>query len=289
VAAELALLVAVLYVPLVIGSLYLGWLAIARERIHESNHYALYTEGDQTEALEEKGEVHQQFFREFTGHVAVTEGDAEDYEIPGPDELRKLFEAYTEPIHYRNVSAHGSFSLVNGRVVYNESIRVDEGYRIRPEGELVNSWRLLEDNIPENCTRHLQDYLRRRMATSLYEHSWIHDELSIVKGDEKHAAWNRKVPGDNPARDQWRPEAAIRWEKTREARDSMPPGAEPRSWVGCPATFPDPGLDYDFDYWHPSEGPQPQDDQSDGTTPSPAPAPGSSPQPSPPASGGGQP
>lgn len=258
VAAELALLVAFIYVPMIIGAIYLSWLALARGRVHEANHYAIYAEGDQSELLEEKGEVSQEFFREFTGNVRVDEGDADEPDVPGPGELRKLFEAYTEPIHYRNVSAHGSYHLVGGRVIYRESIRVREGYRIRPEGQLVNSWRLLDDNIPEDVTRHLQEYLRRRTAHSVYEHSWIHDDLDVVAGDEKVGPWNLKVPSEGATRDQWNPEAVIRWEKTRMIGDQAPPAAEQRSWVGSPLLFPYP--DPTADYWHPSEGTPPADD-----------------------------
>ena len=255
VAAELALLVAFVYVPLSIGSIYIGWLAVARERVHESNHYAIYTEGDQSEGLEDHGEVHDQFFREFTGDVRVDDVDAEEPNIPGPNELRDLFEAFTEPIHYRNVSAHGSFHLVGGRVVYSETIHVSEGYRIRPEGELVNSWRLLEDNIPEDLTQHLQEFLRRRAARTVYEHSWVHDDLDVVAGDERVGGWNLDIPSTEATQDQWHPEAAVRWDKTRMTGDQTPPAAEQRTWIGAPLAFP--GYDPTSDYWVPSEGTPP--------------------------------
>jgi hypothetical protein len=253
VAAELALLVAFVYVPLSIGAIYIGWLAVARGQVHQANHYAIYAEGDQSEALQERGQVTDEFFPEFTGNVSVEEGDAEEPDIPGDNELRDLFNAFTEPIHYRNVSAHGSFHLVGGRVVYRESINVSEGWRIRPEGQLVNSWRLLDDNIPEDLTRYLQDYLRRRAARSVYEHSWVHDDLDVVAGDEDVGPWNLEVPSDTATQDQWHPEAAVRWDKTRMVGDQQPPAAEQRAWIGTPSIFPDPQPT--DDYWHPCEGP----------------------------------
>lgn len=263
VAAELALLVAAVYVPLIIGALYMGWLALARGRIHEANHYAIYVEGSQSEDLEERGELTQAFFPEFTGSLRAVEDDAEEPNIPADDELRKLFEAYTEPIHYRNVSARGSFRLVGGRVVYRENIHVDEGERIRPEGQLVLDWRLLEDNIPGDLTTYLQDYLRRRMAHSGYEHSWVHDEDKVVAGGDGVEAWNLDVPNEaaRQLKDQWHPEAAIRWTKSRMCGDQSPPAAQQRAWIGTPAMFP--GAEPSEDFWHASDGPPPRDGDPD--------------------------
>lgn len=257
VAAELALLVAFVYIPLILGAIYVGWLALARERIHQANHYAIYADGSQNEFLADRGEITAEFFPEFTGNVRVTEDDAPEPNIPGDDELRKLFEAYTEPIHYRNVSAHGSFHLVGGRVVYRENIRVDEGTRIRPEGQLVLDWRLLEDNIPQNLTAYLQDYLRRRTAHTAYEHSWVHDEDEVVAGGGDVAGWNLNVPDEGvpDLKDQWHPEAAIRWTKSRMTGDQTPPAARERAWIGTPSIFPD--AEPNADFWEPCEGPPP--------------------------------
>ena len=263
VATELALLVAAVYVPLIIGGIYLGWLALARERVQQAHHYALYAEGDQTEAFGDQGEVTQHFFREFTGDLQLDETEADPPDIPEDGLIRDLFEAYTEPIYYHNVSAHGSFHLVNGRVVYQEHVQESEGYSVRPEGEIVNAFRLLEDNIPENITDHLQEYLRRRKVQGVYLHSWRFDESAALSrgGDDiirkeppPVRPFNLRVPhGPGAAPDQWEPEAAIRWEKTRMIGDQDPPAASQRARVGCPPFFP-PG-DNARDFWHPCEGP----------------------------------
>jgi len=253
VAAEMALLVFFVYVPLVIGALYIAWLAVGRQRVHETNHYALLGEGDQSEQLAERGDMTTEFFREFTGQVEVQEDPGDDPDVPGDDELRDLWDEFTKPIHYRNVSAHGSFHLVGGRVVYRESVHVSEGYRIRPEGQCVEKWNLLADNIPENVTDFLQEYLIRRKVHSFYRHSWIHDDTDVVAGGGGVAGWNLQVPVDDPTKPVWTPETATRGDKTREARDQRPPAASLRQTIGTPLQFPD--AEPSDDFWHPCEGP----------------------------------
>jgi Flp pilus assembly protein TadG len=260
-AAELALLVAFVYVPLILGIIYVSWLTTARQRVHESDHYALTIEGDQSQSLGATGEVSQAVFREFPGDVAVAETDADQPDIPAPNELRDLFEQFTQLIHYSNTSAHGSFYLDGSTVRYRESVQVDEGYRMRPEGQLVESWNLLDDQIPERITALLVDYMRRRRAHTDYVHRWDNDRDPVVAGDERVAGWNLKVPMDGvAARDLgqegrlgWHPEAAIRcWTKSRMARDQTPPGATQRSDVGCPLSMPQGEPSSDF--WHPVAG-----------------------------------
>jgi len=253
-AAELAVLTAFVYVPLIFGAIYVGWLATARQRVHEGNHYSIWAEGDQSEEFPPVGEVHGVGFREFPGQVRVQETDPPDADVPGPNELRDLFEEFTKLIHYRNVSAHGSFSLQGSRVVYRESVHVSEGYRMRPEGQLVEAWDLLDDQIPERITEVLVDYMHRRQAHTNYAHMWYHDKDKVVAGDRDVAAWNLQIPNDDKVtKDEWSPVAAIRWDKTREARDQSPPAAQQRSWVGCgndpPLVEPN-----DYDFWHPCEG-----------------------------------
>ena len=256
-AAELALLVVFVYLPLVIGSFYVGWLATARQRVHEANHYALLVEGDQSEELGERGEATSELFREFTGQLAVEEGDADEPDIPAPDEIRDLFEKWTEKTYYtkKTVTAHGWFELVGSRVVYRERVNVsyEEGWHMDPEGHLVEGWRLLDDQIPERITDELVDYMRRRKAHSSYTHSWIHDKDEIVAGGGGVGPWNLQVPNDARAtRDEWHPECAIRWAKTRMVSDQSPPGASQRTEAGCALDLPD--YEPAFDFWHPCEG-----------------------------------
>jgi len=252
-AAELAVLTVFVYVPLIFGSIYVGWLATARQRVHEGNHYSLWAEGDQSEDYPTVGEVHTAKFREFPGQVRVQETDPADADVPGPRELRDLFEEFTKPIHYRNVSAHGSFYLDGSTVRYRESIHIDEGYRVRPEGQLVEAWNLLDDQIPERLTELMVDYLHRRQAHTNYAHSWFHDKDKVVAGDDQVAAWNLQVPNDQRAtRDEWAPVAAVRWTKSRMARDQSPPGASQRTQVGIANSLP--LVEQDYDFWHPCEG-----------------------------------
>ena len=253
-AAELAILTLFVYVPLIFGSIYVGWLATARQRVHNANHYAIWAEGDQSEDYEPVGEVHSAKFREFPGQVRVQETDPPDADVPSPGEIRELFDEFTKLQHYRNVSAHGSFHLVGSRVVYRESVRVDEGYRMRPEGQLVEAWKLLDDQIPERITELLVDYMHRRQAHTNYAHAWYHDKDPVVAGDSKVKGWNLEVPNDARAtKDEWHPVAAVRWDKVRQARDQSPPGAQQRSWVGMSNSLP--GIEPDdYDFWHPCEG-----------------------------------
>ncbi len=266
-AAELAVLTAFVYVPLIFGSIYVGWLATGRQRVHEANHYSIWAEGDQSEDYPTVGEVHNVAFREFPGQVRVSEADPADADVPMPGELRDLFEEFTRPIHYRNVSAHGSFYLDGSTVRYRETIRVDEGYRVRPEGQLVEAWDLLDDQIPERLTTLLVDYMHRRQARSNYLHIGSHDRDKVVAGDRDVAGWNLEIPNDARAtRDEWNPAAAVRWTKRREARDQMPPGARERSQVGINNNLP--GIDPDdYDFWHPCEGWLPQQPAPPGPNP----------------------
>lgn len=256
-AAELAVLVMFVYVPLVLGAIYIGWLAVGRQRVHEANHYALLIEGDQSEPLPVRGEVTTELFPEFTGDVAVEEGDADQPDIPAPDEIRRLYEKWTEKTYYakKNVSAHGWFELVGNRVVYRETIRVtyDEGWHMDPEGHIVEGYGLLDDQIPERITDMLVDYMRRRKAHSVYAHKWYNDRDRVVAGDDDVRGWNLSVPNDERATtDQWHPECGVRWTKQRMARDQSPPGASLRLEVQCPLSLPPPEPDADF--WHPCEG-----------------------------------
>jgi len=255
-AAELALLTAFVYIPLIFGSIYVGWLATARQRVHEANHYSIWAEGDQSEDFPSVGEVHSVAFREFTGQVRVQETDPADADVPGPGEIRDLFEAFTQ-LRYSpgGTSAVGSFALEGSRVVYRERIvQTPPSWSMRPEGQLVEAWKLLDDQIPERITEQLVDYLHRRQAHTNYQHMWYHDKDKVVAGDAQVGAWNLQVPNDAIAtKDEWHPAAAVRWSKTREARDQAPPGAQQRSWLGTgndpPAIEPN-----DYDFWHPCEG-----------------------------------
>ena len=254
VAAEMALLVFFVYVPLIIGALHVAWLAVGRQRVHEANHYAIFAHGDQSEALTTRGEMSREFFKEFTGSVDVKERDTDEPDVPMDDELRDMWEAFRVPIHYRNVSAHGSFSLQGNRVVYNETTNIDEGFRVRPEGQCVDKWNLLADNIPERVTMLLQEYMIRREAHSFYQHHWIHDDDQVVQGGGGVRGFNIQVPTSEVS-EYWTPQAAIRWFETRQSRTPMPPAADQRVIIGTPTAFPE--AEPVFDFWHPCEGPPP--------------------------------
>lgn len=263
-ASELALLVAFVYIPIVLGSMYIAWLAVGRQRVREASHAALYPREDEVAAgtgeLAEsfKQEAEQAYFREFTGDPEIEGRYADDRDVPMSGELRKMFEAFTEPIYHRNVSAHGSFALQGGRVVYRESVHISEGWSVRPEGQVVNSLRLLDDGIPEDLTEHLQEYLRRRMAFASY-HQTLRPGASgnpnghdvVVRGDEKVDAWSLRVPNEEAGRlEGWRPEATVRWTKQRMTDDQSPPAAEQREWIGTPPAFEAPETSEDF--WNPN-------------------------------------
>jgi len=265
VAAELALLVFFVYVPLIIGALHVAWLAAGRQRVLETTHYAIFADDDQSEDLAERGEMEREFFGEFTGSLDVKERNTDEPEVPMDDELREMWEAFRVPIHYRNVSAHGSFHLVGSRVVYRETTNVDEGFRIRPEGQCVEEWNLLADNIPEDVTELLQDYMIRREAHSFYEHHWIHDRDEVIQGGGGVRGLNIRVPTSEVSQ-YWTPKSAIRFVEQRQARDSVPPGLSQRSRVGAPRNFPD--AEPVFDYWHPCEGPS-DDEQNPNPPPTP--------------------
>ncbi|MFW6164500.1 MAG: hypothetical protein ACODAJ_17150 [Planctomycetota bacterium] len=252
IAAEMALLVFFVYVPLTIGALHVAWLAAGRQRVHEANHFALFGHGDQSEELAERGPMEREFFGEFTGSTDVTEEDTDEPDVPMYDELREMWEEFRKPIHYRNVSAHGSFHLVGNRVVYRESVHVDEGFRVRPEGQCVNEWNLLADNIPENVTELLQDYMVRRQAHSFYQHHWIHDRDEAIRGGGGVRGLTIQVPVSEAA-EYWTPQCAVRFFEQRQARDSRPPGLSQRQVVGTPNQFPD--AEPSLDYWHPCDGP----------------------------------
>jgi hypothetical protein len=263
-ASELALLVLFVYIPIVLGSMYIAWLAVGRQRVREAGHAALYPREDEVAAgtgeLAEsfKQEAEEAYFGEFHGDPEIEGRYADDRDVPMSGELRKMFEKFTEPMFYRNVSARGSFALQNGRVVYRENVNISEGWRIRPEGQVVNSLRLLDNEIPENLTELLQEYLRRRMAFASY-HQTLRPGASgnpdghdvVVRGDEKVAAWSLRVPNEEAGRlEGWRPEATVRWTKRRETGDQSPPASEQRSWIGTPGAFEAPETSEDF--WNPN-------------------------------------
>jgi hypothetical protein len=271
-AAELALLVPFVYLPLVVGAMYIGWLATARERVHESNHYALWLPGEQSAS-----EVQAEFFREFTGPVTqLVDCDDKEPDVPSPGELWKLFDAFTKPISWQtDPTAHVEFyldgSVIRSRMVVNPG---ESGFRVRPEGEQVNAWHLLDNNIPKNLSDLLVGYLHRRNAYTEYLHSWVLNREAWAPtpgtgggtlsrwtddgssrglratGDSGTRAWNLYVP--NPAfHDQWTTAAAVRWDKTRMARDQTPPAAQLRGLVpnGCSNSLPD--YEKSDDFWHP--------------------------------------
>jgi hypothetical protein len=270
VATELALLVVFVYLPLVIGAMYVAWMALARGRVHEANHYALHRSGDQSETATERGVVSEEFFREFTGSVTVREGTADDPQVPGPREIRDLFEEYarqyywTETIIHRHVPqpprAWGGFTLGGGGVTYEE--RVEPGCPPRePTIEIRDGWAyahkrqareveqlgLLQDEIPERLTDHMAGFMRRWRTQAIYRHSWAHDADPIVAGRQGERAWNLQVPApDVSGRDAWSPEGSTRGSKVRQARDTIPPGAWVRSLLQCPSEFPPPEPDTDF-------------------------------------------
>jgi len=263
-ASELSLLVLFVYIPIMLGGIYVAWLATGRQRVREASHAALYPRYD--EADSGTGELHETYkqeaklayFREFTGDPTIEGRWADDRDVPMPGKLRDMFEAFSEPIYFHSVSAHGSFSLQGGQVVYHESVREVEGYRVRPEGQVVESLRLLENDIPENLTEYLQDYLRRRMAFASYEHSirpghtqgrGRHDV--VVTGDADVEGWNLKVPNEEQGlREGWRPEATVRWTENRDLAGQDPPGEEMRQWIGTPASFPE--AEQSEDFWNPN-------------------------------------
>ena len=263
VAAEMALLVFFVYVPLVIGALHIAWLSAGRQRVHEANHFAIFAHDDQSETLATRGDMTREFFAEFTGNVEVNERDTDEPDVPMDGELREMWEAFRVPIHYRNVSAHGSFSLQGNRVVYSESVNIDEGFRVRPEGQCVDKWNLLADNIPENVTALLQDYMVRREAFSFYQHHWIHDEDEVVRGGGGVAGLTLQVPVNEQA-EYWTPKSAIRFFEVRQARDSNPPALSQRAIIGTPGSFP--GAEPSNDFWHPCEG-EPAEEENPPPTP----------------------
>jgi hypothetical protein len=265
-ASELALLVLFVYIPIVLGSMYIAWLAVGRQRVREASHAALYPREDEVAAgtgeLAEsyKQEAEEAYFREFHGDPEIEGRYADDRDVPMSGELRKMFEKFTEPMyHPSSVTARGSFALQGGRVVYRETIiRTPERWTIRPEGQVVNSLRLLDDEIPENLTELLQEYMRRRMAFASY-HQTLRPGNSgnpnghdvVVRGDEKDDAWSLRVPNEEAGRlEGWRPESAVRWTKQRMVGDQSPPGSDQRSWIGTPPAFETPETSEDF--WNPN-------------------------------------
>ncbi len=273
VATELALLVPFVYLPLILGAIYVAWLAAARGRVHEANHYAVHKAGDQRELAAERGSVSQEFFREFPGEVIVFEAAADDPEVPGPREVRDLFEEYVRSYSWRREIWHrdappqprawGGFTLGGGGVTYQQRVEpgrpprdpwleVQEGtaYAHKSKAREVEQLGLLDDEIPEGLTEHMSDYMWRRQAQAIYRHRWLHDRDPVVAGAKGERAWNAQVPArDVVSRDVWQPEAAIRGSKVRQARDQLPPGAWVRSRLGCPSGLP--GYELDSDFMHP--------------------------------------
>ena len=275
VAAELAVLVVFVYVPLTIGAIYVGWLALARERVHQANHYALLGEGDQSETLSDRGEVTRQFFGEFTGETAVAEGPADDPEIPGPGEIRDLFNEYCRRDYWRRRTviparppapprASGGFTLGGGGISYEERVDpgggggsearvvITEGYNYahREKFLAVQELRLLDDQIPERLTGHLGGYLERLTAHAFYRHSWAHDRSSVVAGDDQARGMRLQVPyAPTARRDEWHPECAVRGTKVRTARGQSPPGGDVVRQIAGPGVPP--SYETDTDFMHP--------------------------------------
>jgi hypothetical protein len=168
-----------------------------------------------------------------------------------------MFEQFTVPTYHYSVSARGSFVLDGSTVRYVETINVNEGFTTRWEGDVVTSLGLLEDDIPYNLTRYLNDYMWRRTAHTSYLHQGHHDRTRAVAGDPDRpwTALGLRVPALSRDQDpQWNPEAAVRGTKVRWAGE-QPPAAEEREWIGAPNQDDLPEYDPTYDFWHPSDLP----------------------------------
>jgi hypothetical protein len=227
-AAELALLVPFVYLPLVVGAIYIGWLATARERVHESNHYALWMPGEQT-AADAQGE----FFREFSGSVSRLD-DLPDKEpdVPSADEIRKLFDEWRngQIIFSTPASARVVFYLdgdvIRARTDVNPG---DSGYRDHPEKQQVIDWRLIQpeanggENIPERLTGLLKGYMHRCHAYTEYLHSWtLNREAWAPRPTEFDKEGNITVPGAGGTLSRWTDEG-----NSRRLRATGDPGTSP--------------------------------------------------------------
>lgn len=208
-AAELALLVSLVYVPLIFGAIYVGWLSSARSRVQDANHLLLfkYTDDDQfanggrDDAMVDT--VKRSFFPEFPGDGAdALVGDAKDVDVPGPNELQKLFEAYKQVQHWERDSAHGRFELQGSNVVYIENIVHEEGDNMRPEGAIVEKYGLDQDDVPRLTTHTLwwgspeEDpttarYMRRRKAHTSYLLSWKEGGRNLDREAWSVSEWNQ--------------------------------------------------------------------------------------------------
>ena len=284
VATELSLLVVFVYLPLVIGSMYIAWLALARGRVHEANHFALHQQGNQSELSVERGRIANEFFEGFTGDVIVVEGAADAPEVPMPGEVRDLFEEYVRQYHWRRERviqapapsqprpprAWGGFTLGGGGVSYEEHVDpgvtyppatpppeprivIEEGsaYAHASKAREVMALGLLDDDIPEHLTRHMVDFMGRHRTQAVYRHRWLHDRDPVVAGSGgRRKEWLLQVPAPEvKAHDEWSPEGATRGTKVRQSREYSPPGADMRSLLQCPVSFP--GYETDVDFMHP--------------------------------------
>lgn len=277
-AAELALLVPFVYLPLVAGAIYIGWLATARERVYESDQYLVQRRDPAT-----TDEIQGIFFREFTGRVTQAVGsDDPEPDVPSPGEIQKLFEMWTtKPTFWSsNPTAHVEFYL-DGSTIRSRMI-VDpgrSGSSIPWEGQMVQAWGLLNNNVPDDLSNQLLDFMHRRDAYTEYLHSWVLDREAWAPqtgaggnlsrwnddgssrslratGDSGTRGWNLSIP--NPAfRPQWTIESAIRWDKTRMARDQTPPASSERAFVPNGCSNNPPGCVKTDDYWHPGDATKP--------------------------------
>ena len=82
-----------------------------------------------------------------------------------------------------------------------------------------------------------------------FAHHAVSDRDPVVAGGRRQQ-WLLQVPAPGvKARDEWSPEGATRGTKVRQARDYSPPGADMRSLLQCPVSFP--GYETDVDFMHP--------------------------------------
>ncbi len=169
---ELVVLLPV-FLLIIFAMMYVGELALYKERTHFGGEYAMDARGDQSEDRAVRGTVTDQFYPSLIGQLALIERSPDPPEIPEPGEIQDLFEEMTQPVY--STYATGRYVFSGGQLRF--IVDTHQSQKLSRDGKYVTKYGLKDDNIPELTTELLQGWAERHRVELTY--SYAPDYISI--------------------------------------------------------------------------------------------------------------